>query len=509
MFFLADHLDWNRCSLTKEALKQAALFAKRGYRTTLLTFDFNAFYPHRRSLAYQNENLPKYTAIRNMHEELQGHRKPLQTDKDMPVFDIALYEEQGKAKKLSDQTYHIEQDGTIERKITLTEEGTLSKVESRDPLRRKCREDYDPWGALKRKTFMDESSGQRRQEIYYNKLGKPYLSIWYDRETGGLDKAHRLTAKGAINTEYEGNLLRLKADWLEQVLQEEKQPVVISHGLETDRILSLADAKHAVKILRTDAGHAKWIQNVKCTGTMENVKVHFEDVDGVFLHSEFQKKQLSERFGFEEKMYVIPHCPEQRLSGFGLFTRVKKDKNLAIALNWLDVPAGCEKVMKAFRQVAAVYPDAKLHYCGKPSEKSNFISWQKQLELEHCTAFCPLGTDAQPASEAALFTIIVSPCGDLSSPLLESMGQRTPVISFHELPQAAADQIEEEQCGYSVNELHMDKLAASMIHLFQHPARAMSMGARAKRFVEKHFNYNVYTKKWQTYVEEVLSVKKA
>ena len=508
IFFLADALNWKQCMLAKQAMKQAVLFAQKGYEVVLLTFDFDALYPYLRSLACQEGRLSKQISVRNMFEDLAGGCSSRYVH-NLPVFDMAPFEEKGQVRKQTDTTYLIESGDGQDKKIMLTKQGSLSRIRHADALNRQCLEDFDPWGKLRRKTFLDEID-QVRQEIYYNMKGKACLSIWHNRKTGRPDKVHRLTDKGAIYKEYTGGLLKLEADWLQEVLAAEKHPFVISYGQNTDQVLMHADVQQAVKILHLDAHHKHPESDSEAAAIYRLLEESgFSNLDGVLLPTESQKKQLSSRFGSADKMYVIPYCPEQKETGLGLFSRLKKDKRLAVAISRFGSRQSCEQILKAFQLVLADHPEAVLHFYGKTSEKAYFTKVHEQLGLGKQAIFKAFEEISRQVCEPALFSIIPTKYGDVSFPVLESMSYRTPVINYHEKPLTQREDTEDGQYGFRVRTDSISKLAACMQQLFQYPAKTLDMGMKAKRYVDKHFSKDLVVLKWQAFVDDMLAEKDA
>lgn len=507
MFFLAETLDFNKCPLALETIKQASIFAERGFETTLLSFDFNAFYPYLRSKLYQETMLNKHVIVRNMHEDLAGYSRPSLLKKDMPVFDVAIFEEQGYVERKSDSVYEVRQDGKVVKRIILAETGTLSEIQYMDNAFRYYREVYNPWGKLKRKTYTSSDLNERRQEIYFNKKGKAYLSVWYDKQTGAFDKAHRLTDKGAIIKEFSQSAAELKADWLQYVLEKVERPVVVSNSRASDEILRSVNSDHAAKIVRMNMISKNRSGESQEQPYNELAEADFSDFDGFFLQSEFEKERLSEIYGNHDKMYVIPYCPETKGRKFNLFKRKRKDKRLAVALSVTNGHTDFEQILKAFKMTQDKHEFARLHLYGKRSDAPHFERIQRELKLESSTEFYVIGPKDASICEPALFSIIVSEYGELNFPALESMSSNTPVISFQKQSYKEQDLVQDGQTGFIVEDEDIQELANRMSYMFNHPAKAFSMGEKAKRHVQKHYSKETYARKWQTYVEDIVSGK--
>jgi len=509
MFFLAETLDFNKCPLALETIKQASIFAERGFETTLLSFDFNAFYPCLRSKLYQETMLNKHVIVRNMHEDLAGYSRPSILKKDMPVFDVAIFEEQGHVEKKSESVYEVKQDGKVIKRIILAETGTLSEIQYMENEFRYYREVYNPWGKLKRKTYTSSDLNERRQEIYFNKKGKAYLSVWYDKQTGSFNKAHRLTDKGAIIKEFSSSTAELKAAWLQYVLENVERPVVVSNSRTTDEILRAVNSNHAAKIVRMNMITTDRVDNSNLEEFHNQVvEADFYDFDGFFLQSELEKERLSQIYGNQDKMYVIPYCPpEQKGSKFSLFKRKRKDKRLAVALSLTSEYSDFEQILKAFKMSQAKHRFARLHLYGKRSDAQKFQKLQQELDLESSTEFCLIGPKDVAICEPALFSIIVSEYGELNFPTLESMSLNTPVISFQKQQYKEQDLVLEGQTGFIIEDEDIKKLSNRMSYMFNHPAKALSMGEKAKRHVHKYYSKETYARKWQTYVEDIVSGK--
>lgn len=504
MFFLAETLDFEKSSLAFETIKQASLFATRGFDTTLLSFDFNGFYPLLRSEIYLQTSLDKRVAIRNMHEDLAGYSRPTLIKKEMPVFDVAIFEEQGHIDKVSDRVYEIKSRGKVVKRIVLGKTGTLAQIQYMEDPFRCYREDYNPWGKLKRKTYIGATMDDRRQEIYYNKKGKAYMSVWYDRFTGEFDRAHLLNDKGMIVKEFSDSNAMLKANWLKKVLESTERPVTVSNSRETDEILRELEMKDVAKIMR--------LNNLTKTGDGElNDDLAIQDFlefDGFFLHSEVEKKELGKKYGNEEKMYVVPHCPKENRRLFRLFKRRKKDKRLAVALMRQSRKTDYRLIMAAFQLVHMQYPDMRLHLHGRESDESYFRKLQKELGLHGVTDFSKMITQESRVCEPALFSIILSNRGEGILPAMESMSVETPVIGVcSKNGNLHLGIVEDGQTGFIMDSNNFQALADKMIYMFSNPSNCFVMGEKARRHIKRNYNEDQCAKKWEAFIEDIVGDK--
>ncbi len=70
-----------------------------------------------------------------------------------------------------------------------------------------------------------------------------------------------------------------------------------------------------------------------------------------------------------------------------------------------------------------------------------------------------------------------------------------------------ADILKEAQCGYVIDQEHLDEFVEKLQFLHENPDQRAAMGARARTYFEAHFRRDLITRKYFELIQEVCSEK--
>lgn len=508
IYFLCNSIDIERGGLTKASLKQASLFAELGYETEMITFNFNAYYPYIRQQLIKLGKINKNVKIRNMYEELEGYKEPIQLSGRLKPAKIKSLAEGGTlSKRDGHNAYRVLENGYYTKYIGLSKKNTLKVIDHFNENRyRTSREEYDPTGNLKRIIYTDFQTNKPRQTIYFDHNGQAYLSAWYNIAKDKYDRMYHLSKQGEIINEYVGDkeILQLKIGWLQQVVGNNPNSVIISDTRSTDAVLSGFEMEKPVKIWRVHSHHAgpPYNEDSPIATKMKHGIANMDKFDGVFLLTEQQRADLTERYGHEDKMFVIPHY--HNIDKKHKFADI--DIKKAVIVSRLSTLKRVDHMIKAFRKVVDTIPDAKLDIHGKGTEEDELADLIKELKLENNVFLKGYTLNGDKAYGNALFSLLTSKSEGFSLSILESMTNKTPVISYN-IKYGPNDLIENGSNGFIIEVANINALADKMIYLFENPDTAIEMGKKAEQYIEKHFNKKEYATKWESYVKELVERK--
>src|SRR5699024_2105312 len=258
IFFLINSVDIKRGGLTRASLKQASLFAEMGFKTYMITFNFNPDYPLIRHQLYEMNKIHKNVIIRNMYEELEGHRKPL--IKSFPKKTKSLVEwTEGYPydKRGGHNAYRVYKNGAYYKYISLNEHNLVNFIDYFNENRyRTKRVDYDLWGNIKKVSYMDFIHNKPRQLIYYNNKGEAYFTQWNNPETNEVERIILFNKDSTFKKAYINDNVLHKVDWLTEIIdQENKKSIVVSDTRSTDEVLVKLKHPNAAKIWRLHSNH--------------------------------------------------------------------------------------------------------------------------------------------------------------------------------------------------------------------------------------------------------------
>ncbi|WP_106496189.1 glycosyltransferase [Lentibacillus sp. Marseille-P4043] len=502
IYFLMNSLEIERGGLTKASLKQASMFAELGYEVQMLSFNFNAFYPYIRQQLVELGKVHENVVIRNMYEELEGQSEPLYFNGKLKPANLEkLAGNSALSKRKGHNAYRVFENGCYTKYISLASGDALKFIDYFNENRYRIRrEQFDPWGKPKQLTYMDFLTNKPRQSIYFDKKGRAYLAAWYNQEKDKYDRVYCFSKNGEIVKEYTGDILKLKIDWLAEVIKHDENPVIVSDTRSTDAVITGLKEERAVKIWRLHSHHVAhpYEDDSPIAGKVKHGIANLDKFDGIFLLTEQQKRDISEKYGYGEKMYVVPHYHEPVLE-----QQIGKDEKLAVVISRLSTLKRVDHIIKAFKKVVDKVPDARLVIYGKGTETDKLKVLIQDLGLGENVSMQGYTNEPDTVYANALFSVLASKSEGFSLSILESMTNGTPVISY-DIKYGPNDLIENGQNGFIVEKANIDALAEKMIDMFTHPKEAIKMGEDAKQHIDNHYNKTVYIDKWEKYIQELI-----
>lgn len=259
IFFLINSIDLDRGGLTRASLKQASFFAEMGYKTYMLTFNFNANYPKIRKKLYDMNKVHKNVVILNMYEELEGHDKPLIAKRPPKKASLEeLSEGFTLEKRPHYNAYRVHKNGLYYKYIALNKNNSLNFIDYYNDNRYRIkRETFDPWGNVKKVTYMDLASNKTRQIIYHDINGRAYLSQWNNPKKNTVQRLFLFDKNSSVAAEYVNDDVSHKVDWLHNMIDRlgGSKSVVVSDTRSTDEVLIHLNHPKAAKIWRMHSSH--------------------------------------------------------------------------------------------------------------------------------------------------------------------------------------------------------------------------------------------------------------
>lgn len=514
ILFLMNSIDLNRGGLTKASLKQASFFAELGYESYMLTFNFNARYPFIRKKLLEMNKVHKKVIIRNMYEEFEGNKRPLFSDKLIKKRDIKeFFGEFTVDKRAGHNAYRLFKNGLYVKYIAFNNDNSIRFIDYFDKKRyRTKREDYDPWGNLKKVSHMDLFTNKPRQLIYYDNDGNAFLTQWNDPTTGQVQRIILFNKKGAITKTFINDDVSHKILWLKNVVDNinNDRVIVVSDTRSTDEVLVNFNHPKVAKIWRLHSGHlgAPYTEEAEIA---DSVKVGLDNIDtfdGVALLTEEQKKDLEKRIGVKEHIKVIPHFHEIPKDSLfkTLFTSKRRDPKLGIVISRLSTLKRIDHIIKAFEIVHQKIPNARLEIWGIGDEESNLKNLIKKLKLNQQVVLKGFTQNPDNIYQTGIFSVVTSKQEGFCLSILESMYNQTPVISYN-IKYGPSDMIEDGKNGFLVDNSNIEQLADKMLFMFENPSVAIEMGKKAKNYIDENFGKNIYEERWLELIDFVSDKK--
>lgn len=510
MIFLINSIDLIRGGLTKASLKQASFFAEMGYETLMLTFNFNPNYPVIRKKLLDLGKIHEDVTILNFFEDLGGdNTAPCDILYKKASFSN-LTEGLPYDKRKGYNAYRVYDNGLYKKYISLDENDSLDFIDYFNENRyRTKREEFDPWGNLKKVSFMDLQLNKVRQAVYYNHNKQAYCSQWFNPSTGKLQRTIIFGDDNKIQS-YVNDELSFKVDWVKRIVDrcDNDRNIVVSDTRSTDEVLINTDHPKIAKVWRLHSSHLDrpFTKDADITKKVKKGIEHLKAFDVALFLTEEQRNDIEERFNYQTEYCVVPHYHETDL---GFFTKTlnniigKKnvcEENLAVVVTRLSTLKRVDHIIRAFRIVVDELPSMKLEIWGTGDEYDNLQKLITELNLKDNVALKGYTQSPDTVYQRGLFSILTSKQEGFSLSVLESMYNCTPVVSYN-IKYGPTDLILHDRAGYIVDDGNIEKLAEKMIYMFNNPKQTIKMGNAANKHINQFYNRNIYKQKWLDAIE--------
>jgi len=491
-----------RGGLTRASLKQASFFAEMGFKTQMLTFNFNPNYSMIRHQLKKMNKVHKGVEIRNMYEELAGHSLP-PMNAAPPVTASIEDITKGYAydKRKDHNAYRIYKNGVYYKYVKIHELGSIDFIDYYNENRyRTKRVTYDLWGNIKRIAYMDLLHNKPRQIIYYDENGRAYFTQWNNPETNEVERIILFGTEATLTKQYVNDSTTLKVDWLTDIISnEDNKSIVVSDTRSTDQVLVDLNHSNAAKIWRLHSNHVKppYQTDSEIAQFVEAGYNNMNKFDvAVFLTYEQKNDILNRTKQSKNNFKVIPHYHETHRGLFkSLFQRRKPDEKLAVIVSRLSTLKRIDHAVRAFESVTKEIPDARLEIWGKGTQLKSIKKLISKLGLKKNVFLKGYTHYPDDIYEKGLFSILTSKSEGFALSVLESMYNKTPVISYN-IKYGPTDMIVQNKNGFLVENGNIDALAEKMIWMFKNPKKSLTMGKRARKHIDENFSKKIYKDKW-------------
>lgn len=510
VYNLINSIDINRGGLTRVMLERASYMAEKGYDAHLLTIDYSDRYEDIERELHDSKRLSKKVNILNVYNYYKAkNTRGSVTETQLKVYDTLsqLYEsgyiiEDGLYGEKKEARYFT-LEGLYVKYKKWSKQGKLEFVDYFDETRAKYkREYYHPKGYLKKVTYFDKVKTIPKQEVFYTEDGfcylniqlnietkKPYLIFLFDREKNN-----------AISFGTANPMLLFHTHWLNEICaSHEEKPVLINDGIFLTHTILRVKKELAYKVCTIHTNHfdAPYVFGSPLRKSHVHLLENIKNIDALVLLTETQKNQVSKQFGDYNNAYVIPNATrtEQLFEG-------EKDYNLISIVGRYHSDKIMDEAIKAFNIVKESYPNAKLQLFGSGPEEAALRQLVSELGLDNSVSINSFTTELTEVYGKSLFTVLTSKYEGFGLVVLESMYQKTPVISYN-VSFGPGDIIDHNVNGVLVFDNSVEQLAKEMKRLLANPQMAISMGIEAHQKVLDNYTYEQYVNKWDDLIKSL------
>lgn len=522
IIFLLNSIDINRGGLTHASMRQASIFADAGYDTQILTFHYEPRFPIICKKLKETGKVSHKVVIRNMFEEMELYSEKDKFNIRKMKVKISDYEKHYSiAQRKNHNAYRLYNNGMYEKYIALRKDDTLDFIDYFNESRyRVKRENYNYYGHISRVQYFSFEENKVRQQVFYDKTGRAFLSFWKDPSTGKINRVIHFDSNNKIISETTGDTIPHKLYWLNSVLNESNSRVMaISDTRSTDELLVKLKHPNTITALRMHSNHLRNPDdpdselNKRNIYAVENIK----NVDALIVLTDKQKLDIVNRFGHKDKVHVIPNYYDANVTkpkGLKSIFSNKKDNTSQIERDMSKVVivsrfAGIKNIdhtIKAFKKVVSEVPEAKLEIWGSGDKKKEYADMIESLNLSDNVFIKGYAQSPEKIYQSGGLSVLTSNAEGFSLAVMESMANNTPVVSYN-IRYGPSDMIEDGVNGYLIEKSDIDALSEKIIQMLKNPEKTKDMGNEAKNTIQTKFSKEIYQELWfsltDTLVEEL------
>ena len=236
-----------------------------------------------------------------------------------------------------------------------------------------------------------------------------------------------------------------------------------------------------------------------CYGSpMRNISVlkNVNQLDALIALTESEKNDFIKEFS-TENIYSVPNIIE--LEKINANDYIKKDFKKISIFSRISPEKNLSDLIEAFKIINEIHPDAKLNIYGRAtsiSEKKEYYKLSSLIHESNLEDTILLKGHVNNAFEEmgnSLATLLVSDIEGMPLVILESMANKTPVISY-DINYGPKDIINNEIDGFIVKQYDINELANKIIFLLDNPDIAIEMGKSAQENIYNNFSSEaIYT----------------
>ncbi|MDR2348468.1 MAG: glycosyltransferase [Bifidobacteriaceae bacterium] len=250
---------------------------------------------------------------------------------------------------------------------------------------------------------------------------------------------------------------------------------LVCEGRGLDKALIGLESRFARKLFLFHSTHLRPDSEVVRVGNRA-LLAELGRADALVLLTPQQREDIAARFGFCDRLRVIPHAAAAAAGAADpipgrvvMVARLSPEKDIAAAI-------------RAFAQVARVRPDASLEIWGDGPEEAHLRRLVQELGLDGAVRLAGYAPGAAAAFAAAECSLLTSRWEGFPLTIMESMAVGTPCVAF-DVKYGPAAMIEHGVSGYLAPARDEAALAERLIGLLNAPPpakRAMSQAARER-----------------------------
>ena len=522
IIFLLNSIDVNRGGLTNASMRQASAFADAGYDTQILTFNYEPRFPFICKKLLQMGKISERVTIKNMFRDFAAYNRRDKMPIDKLKVDISAYSgTYAVTKRDNHNAYRLYKNGIYEKYISLRDDDTLDFIDYFNENRYRIRrEHYNYHGHIDRVQYFSFEENKVRQEIFYDKSGKAFLNLWHDPSADKISRVLHIGKKNKVLSETTGDQTLHKLRWLNNVINDaDSEVVIISDTRSTDELLVKLDHPLAKTALRPHSNH---LRNPDDPGSELNKRNRYairniSNVDALVVLTEKQRNDITERFGFKDRVFAIPNYYEVKipkirsmrslLANVRQLDKPERDMSKVAVISRFSSIKNIDHTIKAFKTVIKEVPEAKLEIWGSGEKKEAYIEQIQELNLQNHVKVKGYTQNPEKIYQSAALSVVTSKAEGFSLSVMESMANRAPVVSY-DIRYGPSDMIEDGENGFLVEKGDIGALSERIIHMLKNPEETKRMGRASEETMDTKFGKAHYQNLWFSLAGHLLKTDK-
>lgn len=160
-------------------------------------------------------------------------------------------------------------------------------------------------------------------------------------------------------------------------------------------------------------------------------------------------------------------------------------EKIVLALGRFHPQKGYDRLIPAWKSVAAKHPDWSLHLYGAGGEKERYAEMVRREGLAGRIRIQDAVQGVEPLLDSASLYVLSSRYEGFPLVLLEAMQRGLPCVSV-DCPSGPREIIRDGEDGFVVPDADLGALADKVNYLIEHPAERTAMGIRARENIKRY-----------------------
>lgn len=421
--------------------------------------------------------IPKTAMLLNPYEALQ---KTLTTTEINP-FKRDYTSEKWKVRNLKNGEYcSIKEENKLIIAQTNDAEGNIQSVNHFLGSRIIIREIYDYHGYLSSVQSIDIPTGIPTFETYYTVDGQICMYKYYAIVDGKQILAKIVLIRHGVPYAQFNKEADFIQYWLTGILEENlggQDYLLIDRNLHFFEIIcNLKKRFSHIKLISC-------LHNVHSKGDIMKGQINFnykavfsnlQSIDQLVVLTQEQKKDIERRFGRNENIVVIPNNTTKKTVNLET-----KEPYKCICLARYAVEKQHMDLIKAFKKVVKVIPEATLELYGSGDLKQAIVEKIKELNLTNHVFVNDFTNETEEIYKSASLSLLTSSVEGFPLFVLESLSYGVPVIAY-DVKYGLKALIKDHTNGYLIKKGDTDAFAKKVINSLQNQDKLRELSIHAK-----------------------------